>query len=133
MSLPGRLMRGYVLSADWLNRLRDAVQARTVNAGPGLAVTRTPSGTTISLARQVQEAADSETTTLDTVPAKVESFSSGVYKLALYADGLNSTATETGVEGTAMCVSFRSHLPEGTVVLAHRVPALELPTTEDEE
>lgn len=44
------LRKGDRLEASWLNRMVRAIVARTVNAGPGLRATRTPAGTTLSLA-----------------------------------------------------------------------------------
>ena len=46
--LPGELKKGDRLTADWLNRLVREEVARTLKAGPGVRINRTPSGSTIS-------------------------------------------------------------------------------------
>ncbi len=48
--LPARLSPGQRLSAHWLNRLLDFLRARELRPGPGIKLTRTPSGTVVSLA-----------------------------------------------------------------------------------
>ena len=48
--VPAELRKGDKLTADWINQLVREAVARTLNAGPGLRKTRTPSGTTLSLA-----------------------------------------------------------------------------------
>lgn len=47
--LPRRLSPGTRLSAHWLNRLLDWLRSRDLRAGRGVKITRTPSGTTISV------------------------------------------------------------------------------------
>lgn len=48
MALPGLLKAGQPLSAGWLNGLVAEMRARTPRAGPGMRLTRTPSGTTFT-------------------------------------------------------------------------------------
>jgi hypothetical protein len=49
--VPAELRKGDKLTADWINQLVREAVARALNAGPGLRKTRSPSGTTLSLAR----------------------------------------------------------------------------------
>ena len=51
-ALPDRLGRGTTLTAHWLNRLLDWCRSRELRAGPGIKLTRTPSGTTVSAMRE---------------------------------------------------------------------------------
>lgn len=48
--IPGELKKGDKLTADWLNKLVREAVSRTLRAGPGIRLTRTPSGTTVSAA-----------------------------------------------------------------------------------
>ena len=46
--LPRRLSPKTNLSSNWLNRLLDFLRSRDLRPGPGIKLTRTPSGTTVS-------------------------------------------------------------------------------------
>ena len=49
--VPPRVQQGKVASAAWLNQLRDAVEAvANINAGPGLFLTKGPTGMLLALA-----------------------------------------------------------------------------------
>lgn len=50
MALPGLLRAGEKLTARLLNAIIGELRARTLRAGPGIRLTRTPSGTTVSAA-----------------------------------------------------------------------------------
>lgn len=63
------------------------------------------------------------------VPARVVSFSNGIYVVDFYADGLKKKSTGRGVL-TLTGVSVASELPPGTVVLAFPVVANRTPVEE---
>jgi len=48
--IPEELRRGDRLTADWINRLVREAVSRTLYPGPGIRISKTPTGTTLSLA-----------------------------------------------------------------------------------
>ena len=115
--LPRRLAAGVSLTAAWLNRLLDYLRSRELIAGPGIRLSRTPSGTTISAGAAAGAAAAAAP---DVVPAVVTSGSGGVYRVDLYANGLLSPRTGQG-RLVVPEVSMLQTLDAGSVVLAHLV------------
>lgn len=119
--LPNRLSPGQRLTAHWLNRLLDYLRSRELRAGPGARLTRTPSGTTLSLA--ARDAPAGASSPCGAVPAVVRSCSGGVYSVDLYADGIG--ARSTGRASLVLTeVQSLAPLAAGTVVLAHLQPAV---------
>ena len=112
--LPRRLAAGVTLTAAWLNRLLDYLRSRELFAGPGIRLSRTPSGTTISVAPGGAAA------THDAVPAVVKAAGNGVYTVDLHANGIGMPRTGTATLAVPE-VSMLSTLDVGTVVLAHLV------------
>lgn len=113
--LPRRLSPKTALSANWLNRLLDFLRSRDLRPGPGIKLTRTPSGTTVSAALAT---ADFWAGAPDALPAKITGFSAGVYSVEFYANGIGRPATGTGTLRMPE-VSVLAQLPAGTFVLAH--------------
>lgn len=112
--LPRRLAAGVSLTAAWLNRLLDYLRSRELIAGPGIRLSRTPSGTTIAAA------AGSAAAPHDAVPAVVTAAGNGVYTVDLFANGIGMPRTGAGTLAVPE-VSMLSTLDVGTVVLAHLV------------
>ena len=110
--IPRRLSRGQRLTADWLNRLVDAVLSRTVSAGPGLRVTRTRAGTTISMSadRGSEESAESTLCALGRVKNDVEIVAS--MAITVEIDGADVTAYYVASSGY-------TKLKAGDVVVVH--------------
>ena len=118
-ALPERLGRGVALTAHWLNRLLDWCRSQELRAGPGIKLTRTPSGTTINLSAGPSAGPRAPA---DACPAVVRQSSGvpGVYDVWLYPAGIGKpgrsaatvSVTEFGVE---------NDLPSGTIVLAHAI------------
>lgn len=101
--LPRRLSPKTALSANWLNRLLDFLRSRDLKAGPGIRLTRTPSGSTVSLVPA--EAADAR----DTIPARIVSRNpggAGLYNVDFFANG--PTASRTG-RGTVFITGLGTH------------------------
>lgn len=100
--LPNHLSPGDKLPASWLNRLVDHLKGARLNAGPGLRLTRTPSGTTVSIAPP--GAADAAA--LGPIPARITAHRGhGVYDAAFYSRGATLGPTFYGkVYLTALAV-----------------------------
>lgn len=108
--LPRRLSPRTSLSANWLNRLLDFLRSRDLRAGPGIKLTRTPSGTTVSTVPDPAVARPAEA-----VPARIVAFDDGVYTADLAGGGrVQLVLTE---------VQMKARLQSGTWVLAHPVTA----------
>lgn len=109
--LPRRLSPKTNLSSNWLNRLLDFLRSRDLRAGPGIKLTRTPSGTTVSFNGERAEGAS-----CTAAPARVHSCSGGVYKVVVYPDANDYWHRR---ELTLPEVNSRAQLKTGTWVLAH--------------
>ena len=97
-NLPNKLSIGDPLPAHWLNRLLDWLRSRDLQVGPGLRMSRTPSGTTLSLAPGARRPAMAAGAA---VPARVRrsrgsTGRGGVVNCEFYADGTGAPATGTG-------------------------------------
>ncbi len=115
--LPQKLSRGAALPAAWLNRLLDWCRSRDLRAGPGIKLTRTPSGTTISLGPRggVLSPALGDVV----VGVVTQNNGGGVVKVRIKrAAGAGYATFESCVTPE---VSQLSDIPPGTAVLAHAV------------
>lgn len=120
--LPRRLSPRTNLSANWLNRLLDFLRSRDLHAGPGIKLTRTPSGTTISAAPSGDHLETG--TEEDVVPCRVsqantaQEWKNGVL-VDLYPNGFLRART-----GSARVylpeVGMRTKPQPGMTLLAHR-------------
>ncbi len=108
--LPRRLSQKTALSANWLNRLLDFLRSRDLRAGPGIKLTRTPSGTTVSAAG----ARDGGTSGI-AMPARIASCENGVYNVLVYPDDDFILRRKL----TLPEVNSHAELKSGTWVLAH--------------
>lgn len=117
--LPRRLSAKTNLSANWLNRLLDWCRARDLKAGPGIRLTRTPSGTTVSLSRSPKEA---DAGALGPIPAYIGSSGTGrgVYQATFYPKGASGGVT---FSGTVYLTALSVHSMGDRIgwVLAHPV------------
>ncbi|MDD4059184.1 MAG: hypothetical protein PHW08_00600 [Kiritimatiellae bacterium] len=123
MKTPTAPQPGYPVTANWGREVCDALRRMRLQAGPGIRLSQTPEGTTIT-------AAPAKTTRQDVVstdPACMARVVSGNalsgYKVDLYADGLEEDSTGTGTLFFPEVAAYASQdLPAGSVLLAH--PAL---------
>lgn len=125
--LPRHLSAGTALSANWLNRLLDALRARELRAGPGIRLTRTPSGTTVSAAAQGEAALP------DCFPGVVTTYSGDDQQgltVRPFPNGLGTRSSLSGstsnvpeitVYPTDLTPGFR--FARGDAILVHRVAA----------
>ena len=118
--LPARLSPGQRLTAHWLNRLLDFLRARELRAGPGIKLTRTPTGTTLSLARAAGHAGVTESDAC--VGMVVWADTSGGVRVRLYPEGSAGPAGDT-VPLFSPCVFRRSPLTLGDTLLVHPINA----------
>jgi hypothetical protein len=121
--LPERLSPGQRLSAHWLNRLLDYLRARELRPGPGVHLTRTPSGTTIGTTRGPAAAAAAADDGCYPAVINNESTIPGIYKATLYKDGLG-TGSGTAIDLVLTEFGQEMGLPPGTIVLAHPICVL---------
>lgn len=112
--LPRRLSPGTTLSANWINRLLDYLRSRDLRAGPGIKLTRTPSGTTISAAPGADAGPDEP----DAFVLRITSGSAGVYTGEKPGDGLFSRKRYKLVTPE---VHTRGTVATPATVIAHRV------------
>lgn len=130
--LPARLSPGQRLTAHWLNRLLDYLRARELRPGPGIKLTRTPSGTTIGAATARESGPP---VSVECCPAVVETVYAaipGAYRVRLYPEGLGGHAGASAL----LCATERGVEPglvSGTVVLAHAVALAAAEDGEDPE
>lgn len=113
--IPGELRKGDRLTADWLNALVREAVARALSAGPGIRITRTPSGSTISSTARARPGRGG----LGEVSAKVVRVGSGSY-----SDGMYSGTDVLSGDSVRFCLpvwSQTSELPSGTRILALEV------------
>ena len=109
-ALPERLGRGVALTAHWLNRLMDWCRSQELRAGPGIKLTRTPTGTTVSAI------AHAGGTSGIAMPARIVSCYNGVYDVLVYpAENIFWNRKKL----TLPEVNSRAALKTGTWVLAH--------------
>lgn len=101
--------RGDPITADWARELVRELRAQRLSAGPGLKLTRTPSGTTVSVARKGNEG-----------DAEVETEDVDVMTLTATASG---GVLSDGTHGTVAAVEFalQDTLPSGTKILVHKI------------
>ena len=116
--MPNRVSPGDRLSAHWLNRLLDYLRSITLRPGPGVRITRTPSGTTIS----AEHAETEPLTSIECCPAVVHGSGGvpGTYVATIYPRGIGGSVSET-VLLAATERGVELDLPSGTVVLAHAI------------
>lgn len=111
--LPDKLQRGQVLTASWLNRLLDAVRARTVSAGPGVRVARSPAGTTVcAVAAPGGQATDADSSLCVIGTIAVQTTLTGPGRVTVEVDG------ET-VMAYLVTSSGYTHLLVGDSVVLH--------------
>lgn len=133
-ALPERLGRGTTLTAHWLNRLLDWCRSHEILAGPGIKLTRTPTGTTVSAAPGSGCGSTSRRTGVVPVVTKEGSYkdwSDGV-PVTLFENGflLSSTGDDTVYLPE---VSGRAAPSPGIACLAHRFESFEVMSGPDEE
>ena len=120
MDLPNHLSSGDNLPASWLNRLLDHVRGARLSVGPGLRLSRTPSGTTVSLA----PAGAADAAALGPIPAYIGSNGTGrgVYQATFYPKGASGGVT---FSGTVYLTALSVHSMGDRIgwVLAHPVAA----------
>lgn len=133
-ALPERLGRGTTLTAHWLNRLLDWCRSHEILAGPGIKLTRTPTGTTVSAALGSGCGSTSRRTSVvpvKTQPSLAAYWSDGVPVL-LYEDGFLLPPTGDGTVYLPE-VGGRAAPSPGIACLAHRFESFEVQSGPDEE
>lgn len=116
--MPHTLARGDELPAAWLNRILSALRSRELRAGPGIRLTRTPSGTTVSAAPGVRDVSAA-----GVFPAVVQSggHAGGMIRCRAYPSGLDRAPGK--FVDVAVTDGASLSAPEvGTVLLVHPVP-----------
>lgn len=125
--LPHTVSRGQTLTADWLNRLLSALRSRELRAGPGIRLSRTPSGTTISVERPAAGSAPAG----DVCIARVESAADGVMRLKRILPAASNTIPDK-FDAVACDLAYRTAPSAGTQVVAHSYASKDIPSSEDE-
>lgn len=125
--LPRRVSQGDRLTAHWLNRLLDFLRARELRAGPGIKLTRTPSGTTISARRR--PGSDGESIPDACVGVVLSNAFEGGLIVKAYPNGILGSES-LNVRLHAPCVFRRAPFVPGDVVICH---ACDVAVTADTE
>lgn len=113
--IPCELRKGDRLTADWLNKLVREAVSRTLSAGPGIRINRTPSGSTISATGRARPGAGGG-----------RGVSAKVVTIGSYEEGMYSGTDVLGGESVRLCLpvwSQEGELPSGTRILALEVEA----------
>ena len=120
MKTPTAPQPGYPVTANLGREVCDALRRMRLQAGPGIRLSQTPEGTTISApvtAMNVRHAIMEDEVCLAVVNGG--SALAG-YSVSLFANGLDAPPTSTGTLHLPECSAYSSvDLPEGTVLLAH--------------
>ena len=132
--LPRRLSPRTNLSANWLNRLLDYLRSRDLHAGPGVKLTRTPSGTTISASSALPGAAVSAGDN-GCVLASVDSYNyqTGVFEATIWTFTGDGGASGKKVKVICPTMSGITRIASGEVVILHKCQMDEYEGEEVEE
>lgn len=120
-NLPNKLASGDHLPAHWLNRLLDWLRSRDLQVGPGLRMSRTPSGTTLSLAGASAGSARPDDSVV--VGLTRESVASGICRISVPAGTGTNGRSRNADTLVVPEVTQIATIPNGTAILAHRLNA----------
>ena len=121
MKIPKTPVSGQPVSPDWGREVVDALRSLRPASGPGVRITQTPEGTTISAVETSIKVAKEPDPVMGggPIPCRVTGGNSVEgYSVNLYENGLNNPASGTRIL-RLLEIAAVSTLPEGAWVLGH--------------
>lgn len=119
MKIPKTPVSGQPVSPDWGREVCDALRRLQLSSGPGITLTKTPGGTTISSAKASIKSAKELVIGGGPIACRVSGGNSlEGYSVDLYENGINNSKSGTGIL-RLLEIAAVSTLPEGAWVLGH--------------